>query len=174
MTEPNPSPSHLTAPKRKVSLPDLVLALSVTLLGIAFWLGSAQIPFGINAVVGPRLFPLIVSVGLTVLGTLLTINTLRGDRAEPATEEDTDPNAPVNHAATNIILGGFLLGTLLLQPLGFVVGTAVMYFSVAYAFGERRLGLIAVIALSVALVTYLAFTRGLGLTLPAGLLKGIL
>ena len=45
-------------------------------------LGTLKIPFGINAVVGPRVFPMIVSVGTLALGALLTVNALRGDRAE--------------------------------------------------------------------------------------------
>ncbi len=60
--------------------------------------------------VGPRVFPLIVSIGLTALGVLLTVSVLRGARAEPAAEEDTDLDAPVNLAAPGIILGGFIAG----------------------------------------------------------------
>ncbi|THF69438.1 tripartite tricarboxylate transporter TctB family protein [Deinococcus sp. Arct2-2] len=152
-----------------------MVALGVVLLGVLLLIGTNQIATsGMNTVVGPKVFPLIVSFGTLGLGVLLTIGALRGHRAEPATEEDTDPNAPVNLASPGLILGGFLLGTLLLQPLGFVFGTAVMYFTVAFAFGERRYGLIAGVALIVALITYLLFTRGLGLTLPPGILKGIL
>lgn len=170
MTQPPP-----TAPTRPaISVPDLLVALALTALGIALFLGSRGIPFGINAVVGPRVFPLIVSVGLTVLGLLLTVSVLRGDRAEPAAEEDTDLTVPVNLAAPGLILGGFVLGAAVLTTAGFVIGTAIMYFSVAWAFGERRIGLMAGVALAVALVTYVAFTRGLGLSLPPGVLKGIL
>ncbi|WP_254843150.1 tripartite tricarboxylate transporter TctB family protein, partial [Deinococcus marmoris] len=157
-----------------ISIPDLLVALAITALGIALFIGSNEIPFGINAVVGPRVFPLIVSVGLTALGALMIVSVLRGDRAEPAAEEDTDMEAPVNLTAPGIILGGFLLGAAVLTSAGFVIGTAIMYFSVAWAFGERRIGLMAFVALAVALVTYLAFTRGLDLSLPAGVLKGIL
>ncbi|GMA15000.1 tripartite tricarboxylate transporter TctB family protein [Deinococcus metallilatus] len=162
------------AARRGISVPDLLVALGVTLLGVLLLVGSFQIPFGINAVIGPRVFPLIVSVGTTVMGVLLTVNALRGDRAEPAAEEDTDPDAPVNLGAAGIILGGFLLGAVLLPTLGFVLGTAIMYFSVAFAFGERRWGLMVFVSLVVALVTYLVFTHGLGLTLPPGVLKGVL
>lgn len=171
MTEP-----HLSSPsqRRGVSLPDLLVALGILLLGAGLLYGTSQIPFGINAVVGPRVFPLIVSIGTLLFGALLLVGALRGDRAEPGAEEDTDPDAPVSLANPAIILGGFLLGTLVLQPLGFVLGTAIMYFSVAYAFGERRYGLMAFVALVVALVTYLLFTRGLDLNLPAGILRGIL
>ncbi|GGL74545.1 hypothetical protein GCM10010840_10840 [Deinococcus aerolatus] len=170
MTQPPPTPS--TRPP--ISVPDLLVALALTALGAALFLGSREIPFGINAVVGPRVFPLIVSVGLTVLGLLLTVSVLRGDRAEPAAEEDTDLTVPVNLASPGIILGGFVLGAAVLTTAGFVIGTAIMYFSVAWAFGERRVGLMAGVALAVALVTYVAFTRGLGLNLPPGVLKGVL
>ncbi|WP_216318005.1 tripartite tricarboxylate transporter TctB family protein [Deinococcus aestuarii] len=175
-----PPTAHPAAPpaspagRRGVSVPDLLVALGVTALGVALLIGTLQIPFGINAVVGPRVFPLIVSVGMTVLGALLTVNALRGERAEPAAEEDTDPGAPVNLGAPAIILGGFLLGAVLLPSLGFVFGTALMYFTVAYAFGERRYLLMLAVALVVALVTYEVFTRGLGLSLPPGVLRGII
>ncbi|MDB5045109.1 MAG: rane protein [Deinococcus sp.] len=175
---PDPVPPAVSLPsaaRRPISVPDLLVALGVVLLGLLLLIGTNQIATsGMNTVVGPRVFPLIVSVGTLLLGILLTIGVLRGHRAEPAMEEDTDPNAPVNLAPPGLILGGFLLGTLLLQPLGFVVGTAVMYFTVAFAFGERRYGLMAGVAVVVALITYLLFTRGLGLTLPAGILKGVL
>ncbi|MFK7603732.1 tripartite tricarboxylate transporter TctB family protein [Deinococcus sp. SM5_A1] len=170
MTQAPPTPSA----RPGISIPDLLVALAITALGIALFIGSREIPFGINAVVGPRVFPLIVSVGLTALGALMIVSVLRGDRAEPAAEEDTDMEAPVNLAAPGIILSGFLLGAAVLTSAGFVIGTAIMYFSVAWAFGERRVGLMAFVALAVALVTYLAFTRGLDLSLPAGVLKGIL
>lgn len=167
------APLARTVGRRGVSVPDLLVALGVTVLGVLLLLGSLQIPFGINAVVGPRVFPLIVSVGTLALGLLLTVNALRGGRAEPAAEEDTDPNAPVHLEAAGIVLGGFLLGTVLLPTLGFVLGTAIMYFSVALAFGERRWLMMLGVSLAVALITYEVFTRGLGLALPPGVLKGI-
>ncbi|MFB9993945.1 tripartite tricarboxylate transporter TctB family protein [Deinococcus oregonensis] len=173
----DPMPPHISLPpaRRPISVPDLLVALGVVLLGLLLLIGTNQIATsGMNTVVGPKVFPLIVSVGTLGLGVLLTIGALRGHRAEPTTEEDTDPDAPVNLASPGLILGGFLLGTLLLQPLGFVVGTAIMYFTVAFAFGERRYGLMAGVAVIVALITYVLFTRGLGLTLPAGILKGVL
>ena len=169
-----PPPSLAARPRRPVSLPDLLLALGVTLMGVVLLLGTLTIPFGINAVVGPRVFPLIVSVGLTLLGAVMTFGALRGDRAEPAAEEDTDPDAPISHLNPAVILGGFLLGAAALQPLGFVIGTAIMYLSVTFAFGERHYPRMTGVALLLSLLTYLLFTRGLGQTLPAGLLTGVL
>jgi putative tricarboxylic transport membrane protein len=168
--------THSPPPERRaVSVPDLLLALGVTALGVLMLLGTTQInASGMNNIIGPRVFPLIVSGGLTLLGLLLTAGALRGHQAKPASEEDTDPDAPVHLSAAGIILSGFLLGALLLTPLGFVPGTALMYFSVAFAFGERRYGLMVVVSLLVALITFELFTRGLGLTLPPGVLRGLL
>ena len=161
--------------KPALSLPDLAVALGITALGVLLFFGTQRIAdSGMNTVISPRVFPLIVSVGLTLLGVILIAAVLRGDRAQPAVEEDSDPDAPVNLAAAGIILGGFLIGAFLLTPLGFVFGTALMYFSVAFAFGERRYGLMLLISLLVAFVTYELFTRGLGLTLPPGILKGLI
>ncbi|WP_420594953.1 tripartite tricarboxylate transporter TctB family protein [Deinococcus sp.] len=169
MTQPAPP----TEPA--LSLPDLAVALGITALGVLLFFGTQRIAdSGMNTVISPRVFPLIVSVGLTLLGVILIAAVLRGDRAQPAVEEDSDPDAPVNLAAAGIILGGFLIGAFLLTPLGFVFGTALMYFSVAFAFGERRYGLMLLISLLVAFVTYELFTRGLGLTLPPGILKGLI
>lgn len=170
MTEPSVAPPA----RRAVSVPDLLVALGVLLVGGLLLAGTLQIPFGINAVVGPRAFPLIVSVGTLLLGLVLLVGAARGHRAEPAVEEDTDPDQPADLRQPALILAGFLVGTALLQPLGFVVGTAVMYTSVGYAYGERRLPLLIGVALTLALITYVVFTRGLGLSLPAGLLKGVL
>lgn len=172
MSDPVTTP--IPAARRGLSVPDLLVALGVLIVGALLLIGTLKIPFGINAYVGPRVFPMIVSVGTLALGALLLVATLRGYRAEPAAEEDSDPDAQPDLRQPGIILGGFLLGSLILVPLGFVVGTAVMYFSVGFAFGERRVPLLAGVALIVALVTYVAFTRGLGLSLPPGILKGVL
>ncbi|PTA69572.1 tripartite tricarboxylate transporter TctB family protein [Deinococcus arcticus] len=169
MTEPSVAPA-----RRGPSVPDLLLALGVLLVGGLLLTGTLQIPFGINAAVGPRAFPLVVALGTLLLGLALLVAVLRGHRAEPAAEEDTDPGQPADLRPPGLILAGFLAGTLLLHPLGFVLGTAIMYVSVGYAYGERRLGLLVGVALAVALVTYVAFTRGLGLSLPPGLLRGVL
>ncbi|GGK16368.1 membrane protein [Deinococcus malanensis] len=171
---PPPSPEFSRPMRRRLSVPDLVVALAILALGLAVWLSARGITTGANVQVGPGIFPTVVGILLSVLGAVLTIGALRGDRAEPATEEDTDPNAPVNHVSPLTILGGFALGTALLNPLGFVIGGAIMFTSVAWAFGERRLGLVVIAALILALVTYLVFTRGLGLPLPQGIFRGVL
>ncbi|PNY82456.1 tripartite tricarboxylate transporter TctB family protein [Deinococcus koreensis] len=172
MSDPSrPSPPD---PPRAPSVPDLLMALGVTLLGALLLYGTLRIPPGTDAVVGPRVFPLTVSLGTLALGTWLAVLTLRGERAGPAGAPDTSPDAPADLKAPGLILGGFLLGMVLIPPLGFVPGTALMAFCVALALGERRWALMVGVALLLAVLIFLVFTRGLGLSLPAGVLGGLL
>ena len=49
-----------------------------------------------------------------------------------------------------------------------------LFVAVAYALGSRRIVLNAAVGLVLCAVTYVAFTRGLGLVLPAGVLGDLL
>ena len=55
-----------------------------------------------------------------------------------------------------------------------MIASAVLFVCVAFGFGSRRYLRDVVIAIVLAIVTYVGFTRGLGLQLPAGILAGIL
>ena len=69
-----------------------------------------------------------------------------------------------------IVTVGLILQMLLMKPAGFVIATAVLFVAVAYALGSRRILLNAAVGLLLCAITYVAFTRGLGLVLPAGVL----
>ncbi len=61
----------------------------------------------------------------------------------------------------------------LMKPAGFVIASAVLFVAVTHAFGSRRVALNAAIGLVLCAATYVAFTRGLGLVLPAGVLAAL-
>ena len=63
---------------------------------------------------------------------------------------------------------------LLIERAGFIIASAVLFVCVAYGFGSRRYLRDGIIAILLAIVVYIGFTRGLSLPLPAGVLKGIL
>jgi putative tricarboxylic transport membrane protein len=75
---------------------------------------------------------------------------------------------------TLTVTAGLILQMVLIKPLGFVIATAVLFVAVAYALGSRRIVLNAAVGLVLCAVTYVAFTRGLGLVLPAGMLGTLL
>ena len=62
----------------------------------------------------------------------------------------------------------------LIRPAGFVIASAVLFVAVTYALGSRRLVLNAVVGLVLCAAIYVAFTHGLGLRLPAGVLGTLL
>ena len=158
-----------------IALADLLLALGVVALGVFFLVGAFQIDVNPGyARVGPRFFPLIVAAGLIVMGAWLALEAMRGKRAEPASEEDADPNAPTNWLAFAWLTLGLLLEIVLMNPLGFVIASSLLFWCAAKAFQSKRPWRDLAAALIVAVVSYIAFTRGLGLDLPAGILTGIL
>ena len=68
----------------------------------------------------------------------------------------------------------FLALTAVLEPLGFPVAAALLFFGVAAALGSRRWARDAGIAVVLSVLVFLAFARGLGVGLPAGVLQGVL
>jgi putative tricarboxylic transport membrane protein len=74
----------------------------------------------------------------------------------------------VNRNALLCVVAGVTLEAALLRPAGFVVASAVMFACVARAFGSRRLVRDGAVGLVLAAIVFLAFARGLGVSLPAG------
>jgi putative tricarboxylic transport membrane protein len=163
---------------KSISLPDLLFALSGLVLGILVLITSLKIEnISSYARVPPNLFPLLVGAGFVVVSLLLLVNVLRGDKAEPASEEDADPNAPTNYAAIGWISGGVMIQIFLLNPIGFILSSSLMFTCVASGFRTlttearvKRLGIDFLIGCTLSVVTYFGFTKGLGLSLPKGIL----
>ncbi len=120
--------------------------------------------------IGPRFFPYLVAAGTFVCGVLLLIQALRGQRGAPEAGEDVDVTARDNLRPVLVIAVALALGTLLMEPAGYVLASAVLFTGVALGFGSRRTVRDAGVGLVLALTTYLAFTRLLDLNLPAGIL----
>jgi putative tricarboxylic transport membrane protein len=108
------------------------------------------------------------------MGAWLALEAAQGKRAEPTSEEDADPNAPTNWVAFAWLTLGLVLEIVLMNPLGFVIASSVVFWCAAKAFQSNRPWRDLAAAVIVSVISYIAFTRGLGLTLPAGLLNGIL
>jgi putative tricarboxylic transport membrane protein len=120
----------------------------------------------VHAKVGPRVFPYLVSCGLALSGAAIAWQAWTRNFLVEA--QDTA------WGSVAIIAAGLVLQINLMKPLGFIPTSAILFMTVSFAFGSRRVlrdGLVAVVLVT---VTYLAFTRLLGLQLPPGILKGLL
>ena len=151
------------------------MALGVIVLGIGVGLGSFGIPFGAGYDrIGPRFFPSVVAAGLTLLGSVLAVAAIRAKRLQPAAAEVAGAGSSANRRALGFLAVGLLLNLILLEHTGFVVASSALFWLAARGFGSERPIRDAVIALLLSLLVYAAFTRGLGLTLPRGILERFL
>jgi putative tricarboxylic transport membrane protein len=130
--------------------------------------GVAQAPTSASAA-SIRLYPWLVLVAL-VVSAVGAWGTRRRSAHVPA--------APVRSTAAAGPLawlgGGLILNVLLVERLGIVLTSALMFWTAAHAFDRTRPWRDAACAALVALAAFLLFDRALGLPLPAGILSGVL
>lgn len=161
------------APPTRALLGPRLAALVLVLLGIVLVFATSSVGGrGGYDVVGPRFFPLVVAVAIFALGLGLVLRTtVRPDRelAEQAAEEEAATAWP-----TVGLMGlGLVSYALLLEPLGYVLATALFFPGVARVLGSARPVRDAIVGLVIGAVVYVAFTQFLGVRLPSGLLPSL-
>lgn len=151
---------------------ELLLGAAVAIFGLAVVWQTFQIRITpAYSLVGPRVVPLIVGIGLVLVGLWLAGEAATGRTASPTTEaEDADPTLPADWRAVGLLTAALILYLVLIEPAGFIIASAVLFVSAAFAMGSRRLVRNLAVGVVMAAVLYLAFTAGLGLRLPTGLL----
>ncbi|SOD61370.1 putative tricarboxylic transport membrane protein [Streptomyces zhaozhouensis] len=123
---------------------------------------------------GPRFVPVIVTVLTFVLAALMAAQVARATRGARAASEPRPAPAGegTDWRAVGVVVVSFLAFTALLSPLGWLLSAALLFWGTGYALGGRRPLFDAGVALSVSAAFQLAFSAGLGLALPAGVLEG--
>jgi putative tricarboxylic transport membrane protein len=149
-------------------------AIAVIILGGIILTQVSHIGTGAGfIVVGPRIFVLVVGIGLLVLGVLFLLRTtfvLDKDLVDEVTAEEASTHWPT----TIVALLSLIVYAVLLHPLGYTLATALFFPTAGRILGSTRLRRDIIIGLVLGLSIYLIFTRVLGVRLPAGLLSGIL
>ena len=154
---------------------ELLLGIAVAGFGAAVVWQTAQIRITpAYSMVGPRAVPLIVGVGLVLVGLWVAVEAVTGRATAPTSEsDDADPTLPTDWRAVGLLAVALILYLLLMQPAGFVPASTVLFASAAFAMGSRRTVRDLILGLLFSLLLYLAFTAGLGLRLPLGFLEGL-
>jgi len=121
------------------------------------------------AKVGPQVFPIVVGAGLVLCGLITAFQSVLAGVSRPVLVDA----AKTDWWALGIVAAGLILHAMLLKTLGFVIMATILFVIVAIALGSRKYLRDAAIGLALALITYVGFTRGLGLQLPSGILAGV-
>ncbi|MBB2913893.1 putative tricarboxylic transport membrane protein [Streptosporangium becharense] len=155
--------------------PELGLAVPVLALGGVVIVGTADVTAPGSALgLGPRFFPLIVGSALLLIGLCYVVDVLRGGRGDPEQTEDADTGARSDWRTVALVSVIFLAFAGLLDLLGWIVAGALLFFGLSATLGAASRLRAAAVGIVLSTATYLAFVKGLGVTLPAGLLSGVI
>lgn len=147
---------------RELRVGEAVLGLVVLGLGLFVVIETALMEVApSNAAIGPRLFPFLVAAGLLVVGLLVLRQAFFGHIAHERGFE-------LDWKAVALVAVGLLVQLLLVESLGWIVATTLLYLLAALAFAERRLLVTLLIGLALTGLTFVVFNYGLGLSLPTG------
>ncbi|MEO5692450.1 MAG: tripartite tricarboxylate transporter TctB family protein [Usitatibacter sp.] len=158
----------MKAPAGQVAVAAGVTAIGVLILGGSFFLPTG----GGYAQVGPGVVPRAVGIVLLLLGVFLFREVFTGGFR--GVDEEAELGLPMDWKAFAWLSGGIIAYGLLIEHLGFIFASTILFVMVARGFNSRRWLLNAVTGLILASAVFAMFNYGLNLTLPAGVLKGVL
>jgi putative tricarboxylic transport membrane protein len=151
----------------------LAVAAGVLAIGAFVLWGSFFLPTGGGyAQVGPGVIPRIVGILTIVLGAFLAREAFTGGFR--GVDEEIERGRPMDWLSFAWVSAGILVYGIFVEGAGFILSSAALFLLVARGFGSRRWLLNAVIAVVLAIVVFAIFNYGLGLTLPAGVLRNLL
>ncbi|MCA3648247.1 MAG: tripartite tricarboxylate transporter TctB family protein [Methylobacterium sp.] len=147
------------------TLPHKLAAFGVIALGLAAAWQSTLIPQVLYTTVGPSVFAWFVAGFLLVLGALLLVAAFRGGWA--ADQEGTLSE----WGSLGWVTLGLVLNVVLIEWIGFILSSTLLFACVARGFGSRKLLRDAAIGFGLALISYVGFDRILGYKIGSGLIE---
>ncbi|TCO44401.1 putative tricarboxylic transport membrane protein [Kribbella antiqua] len=150
-----------------------IVAIGFLVVAVVVLVSAFRIPVGGGyQAVGPRAFPLLVGGGLGVVAVVGAVQAFRPrDSVAAGSALEADDDGPIAWRPVLILLAALAGYAALLVPVGYWQSTTVFFVVCARVLGSRRLLRDAVIALVLALATYVLFDRVLGITLPPGFVR---
>jgi putative tricarboxylic transport membrane protein len=127
-----------------------------------------------NDPIGPKAVPVLLGVALIVIAVFYALDVSRGGRGEAEEGEDVDLSTSSDWRTIGLLIVAFGVNAVLIEPLGWVISGALLFWGASFALGNRHHVRGLAIGVTLSLVTFYAFAVGLGVNLPAGILQGIL
>ena len=155
---------------------ELGVALFLAVVGLVVVVSAVMLPESriARGPVGPAAVPLVVGGLLLVVSVFLAVDVLRGGRGEPEGGEDVELGGGTDWRTVGLLVVAFVANALLIEPLGWPISGAILFWGAAFALGSRHYVRDAVIAVVLSVGSWYLFVLGLNTSLPVGLLRGIL
>ena len=158
----------------KLDIGEMLLALGAIVFGILIvWQTTLIRLTPAYSKVGPRSHSVHRRRGIGDRRRLAGVRGLTGRAATGSAERRTPTPRRRPTGGISLLALALLAYLLLIERAGFIIASATLFVTAAFAMGSRRLVRDIAIGVMLATVLYLVFTRGLGLSLPAGILEGI-
>lgn len=139
--------------------PESLTGLGIAIAGLIVGLEAASIKvIPLYAKVGPAAFLWCASALLLLCGVWV------------AWQAKGEPSEAADWRGPAAIMFGLLQTVFLLEPLGFVISSAVLFVMTAWGLGSRRWLRDGAIGLAISALAFVVFRYGLGLRLPVGAL----
>lgn len=143
--------------------PEVFLGLGLlALTGLVTW-GTVTIPASSYSQVGPAVVPWVATIALAALSVLVLWQGLTGgwDCGEEA-------EGPIEWPSLLVLLAGLLANVLLIEYIGFILSSTLLFFATAKAFGSREWPRDLAVGFILAFVAYAGFDGVLGYKIGAG------
>jgi putative tricarboxylic transport membrane protein len=149
---------------------NLIVSILLLVLAIALLIETMKMPVGTFASPGGGFFPLGLSVVLGILSFVLLLQTIKGKH-----EEESPPWATAGNLGPLVMtIGVLFLYVFVFELLGYLISTFFLIGLIMAVFGPMKWWKVVTIALISATLSYFLFTAILGMSMPKGLLEGIL
>ena len=153
--------------------------------GVALFLGALGILVIVQALllpesriargpVGPAVVPLVVGALLVIVAGFLAVDVSRGGRGEPEGGEDIELTGRSDWKTVAMLVAAFLANAFLIESLGWPISGAILFWGSAFALGSRHYVRDAILAVGMGVGSWYLFVLGFGVSLPVGVLNGIL
>jgi putative tricarboxylic transport membrane protein len=152
------------------------VALFLGALGLLVIVSALLLPGSriVRGPVGPAAVPIVVGGLLVIVSFFLALDIKRGGRGEPEGGEDIELGGGTDWRTVGLLAAAFLSNAFLIEPLGWPLSGAILFWGCAFALGSRHYVRDAAIALVLGVGSWYLFVLGLGISLPVGILEGIL
>ena len=150
---------------------ELAFAGSLLILGLVVLYDTSKmlVPPG-SGTVGPQIFPYLVSGFVIAISLGLFVQIFRGNLGVPEGTEFGEVVEKTDFKSLAMVAGSMLTYPLLIERAGFIIASSVVFFGVAFAYGAKNLLKNLAISIIFSLIVYFAFSKGLNVSLPAGIL----